>query len=102
MYTVVSDYFATGEGRTISVLFTMGYPRRTHPLYDTEKDGKFWAMEAFRERFGSWYAQGAEVHEGIHFDLPCVDFVISEKVRDMLIAGRASMEYSTQFHYNFS
>ena len=102
MYTVVSDYFATGEGRTIAVMFTMASPLPNHPLYGKQTDGKFWAMERFRERFGWWLTQGADVHEGLHFDLPSVDFVMSEKVRDMLMAGGAMMEYSTQFYFNFS
>jgi hypothetical protein len=61
---LVSDYFATGEGRTVMILIT-----RTHPHIDDYDAGnklksgvspKTIAAREFIERFGGYYAQGAE------------------------------------------
>lgn len=78
LYTfVVSDYYATGEGRTVSLLITRAYPRTEDyevPPETIYTEGKyhfnpgvlkhgpaFRALREFAETFGGWYARGAEV-----------------------------------------
>src|SRR6056297_4078171 len=74
---VVSDYSATGEGRTVSVLVTRARARRdeTHNDFEVEPsftdDGydpgvekntpEFRALREFAEEFNGFYAMGAEV-----------------------------------------
>src|SRR6056297_3222304 len=60
------DYFATGEGRTISLLITRAYPR-TDDYEDVKvmppqikNSAKVRAAREFGEKFGGWYLQGAE------------------------------------------
>ena len=47
MQYLVSDYFATGEGRCISILIT-------------QKAEKLEAAKDFLDLFGDWYLRGAE------------------------------------------
>lgn len=61
---LAADYYATGEGRTVSVLITRAYPRASD-YEDTfggklKKTPKEIAEREFVEEFGSYIAQGAE------------------------------------------
>lgn len=95
-YTVWADYGATGEGRTFMVLFTRGWGK--------DKDPRVNAIENFREYFGGWCASGATVKEGLNFDFPGAEFLISDTLRKSLEEwqGEANMNYYASFHYNFS
>lgn len=88
MYTVTSDYTATGEGRTIMVLVS-NYP-------------SFQALARFTEIFGSYYAIGAEIHEGIKLDFPGVELLIPEKLRSEKYWECGMFEYHASFHLNMS
>jgi hypothetical protein len=53
MQYLASDYYATGEGRTICLLITGAYPRQDDYLDDTLKNSeKFRAAREFLEEFG--------------------------------------------------
>ena len=69
---VVSDYYATGEGRTIMLLITRAYPLGSDYITESHFDdgkfvlgelgntAKFRAAREFIDEFGGYYAQGAE------------------------------------------
>ena len=89
MFTIVSEYYGTGEGVTMMVLFT----RRQD------------ALQAFSDRFGGFYVMGAEVFEGLVFDFPYADVLVSERVRQMLeqLNNEAGgLEYYASMHFNLS
>jgi len=104
------DYFATGEGRTISLLITRAYPRaddyetgETKP--EVKNSAKFRAAREFSEKFGGWYLQGAE-------NLPREEFLqrfgnhLPEYMTKLLNAEGedrpGNLNFSTQIHMNFS
>jgi hypothetical protein len=104
MYTVISDYFATGEGRTIMVLYTKAYPFGKD-WQDPTKDGAYWALEDFKQKFGDYYAIGAEVKEGLVFDFLNSELVINKELRDFLIKSEkeaGGLEYFASLHFNYS
>ena len=84
--TVVVDYMATGEGRTVGVLYTM----RPDP------------MARAREVFGEWPARGAEVLDGLPADNEIVAWTVPEPVRRMIEGGGGMFEFHALFHANFS
>lgn len=104
VYTVTCDYSATGEGRTLMVLYTRGHPRG--PNYDDPtKDGRYWALENFKEKFGDWFTMGAKVHDGMIFDFPGSEHLLSDVLKKSLqdwekTAG--GLEYHACLHFNFS
>jgi hypothetical protein len=104
MYTVVSDYYGTGEGRTIMMCICRGFPDATHPKYDTETDPKFWALESFKKQFGEFYTYGADLHEGLFLDFEGAEFLISDQLRKSLTQWQscANLFYAAKFHFNFS
>lgn len=109
------DYYATGEGRTVSLLITRAYPRTEdyedyiktsnppQPVY--KNTAKFRAAREFIEKFGGWYAQGAE-------NLPREDFLekyghhLPEYLHKVLAAEGderpGNLNFSQQLHMNFS
>lgn len=89
MYTVISEYYGTGEGVTMMVLFT----RRQD------------ALQAFADRFGGYYVMGAEVFEGLVFDFPYADILVSEKARKMLEQlndEAGGLEFYASMYFNLS
>lgn len=61
-YIIVSNYFATGEGNTVSILITMAYPSiddydENHQLKCTREEI---AKREFVENAGSYYGMCAE------------------------------------------
>ena len=74
---LVSDYYGTGEGRTMCVLITRAYPKqddyKVAPTFVEDAEGrpqyvpgelkynqKFIAAREFKERFGDFYSQFVE------------------------------------------
>ena len=86
-YTVYSDYYATGEGRTISVLYT-------HAENDAD------ALTKFHKLFGIFYATGAEIIQGWDFDVS--DGMVSDVVQKIMEDGQCFTSYSAQFYVNCS
>lgn len=119
---IVADNFATGEGRTISIMITRAYPRTDD--YDRtesskEVDGKFRfvmpplkegitpkviAAREFAEVFGGWTLRFAENISRLEFlnrfsrYLP--DHVVSFLTDTEDDAG--NFKYFSQFHVNYS
>lgn len=88
MYTVISDYYATGEGRTIMVLIS--------------NDNSFNALSRFTDIFGAYYAIGADVIEGVKLDFPGANFVIPEHIKNEKFWEKGMFEYHASFHLNLS
>jgi hypothetical protein len=90
-YTVVCDYFATGEGRTFSVW--MGFAdnaRAAKKLFASAVSG------------GSYYAPGADVIEGFDFDNPIVEMFMTMALKGQLGDENCHRSFSGQLHFNYS
>ena len=91
LYTVHADYFATGEGRTLMLLYT----------YAANEDD---ARAAFGRAFSPYFALGCEVAEGFLLDIPIADYLLSDKVKEFLRtqAGQCNLDYHSSLHFNYS
>lgn len=97
MCTVIINYFATGEGITSAVMYTRGYG----PHEDRKKN----ALENAARVFGEYHAFGAEVYDGMVFDFPGSDLLVSETLKTKLIdfvRDAGGLEYHASIHVNFS
>lgn len=117
---VASDYFGTGEGRTICVLITRAYPTQDDyevpPDFKEDVEGKlqyipgvlkhsqkFIAAREFRERFGDFYVNFAE-------NLSKEDFFnrFGRLVPEMVVKLHDSEDtpgnfhFAQEFHFNYS
>ena len=108
---LVCDYYATGEGRTVSLLITRAYPH-TDDYEDVKmmppkvkNSAKVRAAREFAERFGGWYLHGAE-------NLPREEFLsrFGHHLPQYLINALSAegedcpgnLNFSQQLHLNFS
>lgn len=107
------QYFATGEGSTIMILITRAYPRQDdYSTPSTFEDGKFTpgvlgntakfrAAREFVEKYGGYMAQVGE-------NLPRAEFLekygrwVPEPVLKALDSDSGNLNYSAEFHINFS
>lgn len=90
LWTVWQDYFATGEGRTL--MARIGYA-------EDEQD----ARAGFGRRFDTYFASGAEAPEGVHEnEVTQALFSPAALRRAREMEGRATLELSARFHFNFS
>jgi hypothetical protein len=96
MYTVWSNYGATGEGFTYMVLYTRGYGEDNNSMEN--------ALKEFKRIFGPFYGAGAEVKEGLCFDFPGNEFLVSAKAREMMTENltQCNQSYHASYHMNFS
>lgn len=90
-YTVVSDYAATGEGRTISVW--MGFAEN-----ETEAKKLF----ASSINGGDYYVQGAVAIEGFSFRNRLVRLFMTKAMREQLDDDNCYRSFSGQLHFNYS
>lgn len=96
MCTVTCDYSATGEGVTYIVMYTRGYGHH--------EDRRQNALGRFTEKYGTFFAAGATVHEGMVFDFPGSHFLVSEKLKETLldfVRDAGGLEYDASFTFNF-
>ena len=97
VFTVFSVEGATGEGVTYSVMITRGY--------GNNEDRRRNALENFKDKFGYYSAQSAEIHDGLKFDFVNSDLLFSPeliKTIKNMVDHAGGLEYSASFHYNFS
>lgn len=97
MCTVICNYFATGEGVMRAVMYTRGY--------GPHKDRKENARDNFARKYGRYYAAGCEVHDGMVFDFPGSESLVSEHLKKTLldfVRDAGGLEYDACLHYNFS
>jgi hypothetical protein len=86
---------------TVDPLKTNMYTRGYGPNTDPKKN----ALEEFARVFGSYYAIGAVVHNGMVFDFYGSHLLVSESLKTMLIdyvRNAGGLEYHASIHYNFS
>lgn len=88
MYTVISDYYATGEGRTVMILISSSDP--------------YYALSRFTDIFGPYYTIGAEVIEGVKLDFSGADYVIPEYLKKSKPWEEGNFEYHAAYHLNMS
>lgn len=118
LYYVVSDYSASGEGRTISILITQGifeeedYETKTE--YIENSDGSFSVKEGILKRsmnfillrefaslFGAFHYHGAEILTKDEFITRYKHF-ISDSIINFLDSNAGAFHYYNQFHINFN
>lgn len=96
-YTIICDYYATGEGRTMMVLYMIAYN------IDQVKD-KFVSV------FNEYYWRGIDFYDGFIFDnsdkdnyinLEPVELLVTTGVRNLLEKDIMSQFYA-QLHFNLS
>lgn len=88
-YTVSCDYFATGEGVSYMILYTMD----NDPL------------ARFKEIFGDYFAIGAQLSNGLEFNCHAADKLISHQLRQTIetsVANCCNFEYYASIHVNNS
>lgn len=115
-----ADNFATGEGRTISIMITRAYPK--HDDYDRTaisshigdkfvmpplKEGitpKVIAAREFAEVFGGWTTRLAEFLSRQEFLNRCSRFVPDHVVRFLTDTedDAGNFKYFSQYHVNYS
>lgn len=117
---VVSDYYATGEGRTISILVTRAYPTEddwdVKPTFEVGPDGKYIfkngnlkntkdqiALNEFIDHFDTFYAMGAEVLEKEEFISRYSSFIPQSVLKQTETdSDSGNFHYFSQFHINYS
>lgn len=91
LYTVISRYFATGEGLTVSVWIGIASDR-------------YMALSHFTASIpdGQWWANVAVVLEGIPDD-DVIDSMVTRAVKEQLLDERCSMRtFHAQLHANYA
>lgn len=90
LFTIYSDYGATGEGRTMQALITYA---------EDEVD----AIKKFAECFNPYFAVGAEAKEGIVKN-ELTQYLFTPQVFAAVenMEGRANLKVYSEMHFNFS
>jgi hypothetical protein len=117
---VFSDYYGTGEGRTICVLITRAYPKQDDyevaPDFVEDVEGKlqyvpgvlkysqkFIAAREFKERFGDFYVEFAENLSKEEFLTRCGRLLPDMVLK--LVNGEdtpSNLYFAQEFHFNYS
>jgi hypothetical protein len=91
--TVICSYGATGEGHTIFIW--IGYAATPEA-----------ALTEFGRKFDPYFAQGADVYDGLRLDLPGFEMLVGKEMGEQLTAmfaqGKANVCFSSEYHYNYS
>lgn len=102
---LVSDYYATGEGRTISLMVTQAFP---HTAEDFAEGGKgyraittreYRAVREFHNTFGEWCCKGLEFLPKEYFFgtySNCLPPLLNNIKED------SYFKFHTQIHFNLS
>lgn len=120
MYFIASDYAATGEGRTISILITYLRPKEedyeVKPHFEEQRDenGRIVynpgvlktkvdniLLRSFAETFDGWMAMGAEILDKDQFVERFGRFV-PEFVHRSINEPMGHFHYFAQIHVNYS
>lgn len=118
-YYLASDYYATGEGRTLSLMICIPYAREEDyevPAHFKDnvfvegirKKGhtdKVIAIRTFIEEFGNWYGQGVELFDRDTF-FKKFGHLIPDLAKDMTEPDRndrpGNFYWKQELHFNFS
>ena len=99
---LISDYFATGEGRTISGLITRAYPRVQNGGLITDRT-KLAKLE-MKERIGEYFMVGVEVVDREEF-LERMENIVPQVVIEMIDQSAeqpGNFSWFGELHFNFS
>jgi hypothetical protein len=88
-YTITCDYSATGEGRTIFVLYCAASSLEN-------------AIEQFKQEFrgGDYFAAGIKLTEGYDFENYIAQTLVTEYVQEKLQENYMS-SFAATLHYNY-
>ena len=99
-----SEYFATGEGQTVSLMVTQAVPRgddySTENKYETVNSKAYRAVREFHKQFGTWELYGLRFFPKHEFYTQCAYFI--PPVMMKLSNAKCYKHFHTQVHYNFS
>jgi hypothetical protein len=103
---LVSDYFATGEGRTTFVLITRAYPQSEDYAEDmtviTTRAER--AEREFREEFGGYFAQGARNisrEEFLQYYSIHIPPWLERQLREQPEPEPGNLHFTQRIHLNF-
>ncbi len=103
-FYMYSEYFATGEGQTISLMVTQALPRGDDfdpdDKYKTITTKSYRAVREFHEEFGTWELHGLRFFTREQFYMQCAYFI--PPVMMKLANANCYKHFHTQVHYNFS
>lgn len=101
LHAVYSEYGATGEGITRMLLVTRAYPSADDRIRSI--DSETISRERFADKFGDYYAMGAE-YEDLVENIPATFIhLIPDFVMKQIEANDAfGFEFYTSIHLNFS
>lgn len=92
LYTIVSDFYEQGCGRTLMALVCWAYSMQE-------------AEEKFSNKFDAYFLAGADKFEGINYDDRIMQFFVSPKVKeflDSIINRPCTLIWHQSLHYNFA
>jgi hypothetical protein len=103
---MVSDYFGTGEGRTLCLMMTSALPCREEDFqnpdnkYVASTTKEYRARRKFKEAFGDWHYQGLEFLTREEFFTKYSQYLPPKliELKDQL----CYIEYCSELHFNFS
>lgn len=98
---LVSDYSATGEGRTVAILITRAFTRTPDETKTTTPEER--AKREFKEYFGGWMAHGVEHLSKEDFMKRYASY-LPELTRNMINSDDQpfNLNFRQEFHFNFS
>lgn len=111
MNFLVSDYYATGEGRTVCLLITKAYPRKedyaVEPRYENgvwypgelANSADFRAAREFIKEFG-YMSNWAQKYEKEEF-LNKWEHFIPASLKKLLDSNAGNVYYTAKLHFNF-
>ena len=103
---MVSDYCATGEGRTVCLMMTQANPNCGEDFENSENNyvpsttKEYRARRKFRDKFGDWHSNGVEFLTREQFFNRYSLFLPQKLVN--LKDKPCSIEHHSELHFNFS
>lgn len=114
-FFIINDNYATGEGRTISILITRAYPKyEDYAVRPSEENGwkgelkypkELLAIREFSEKFGYWAAKGAESISYLKLLENYKEFIPEIVIRILNAEGNnvpGNFNYFQEFHINYA
>jgi hypothetical protein len=101
---MIADYFATGEGHTVSLMVTQALPRGddypSDGSYKTVNTKAYRAVREFHKEFGTWQLYGLRFLSKEAFYAECAYYI--PPVMMKLSNAKCYKRFYTEVHYNFS
>ena len=101
---MIADYFATGEGHTVSLMVTQALPRGddypSDGSYKTVNTKAYRAVREFHKEFGTWQLYGLRFLSKEAFYSECAYYI--PPVMMKMSNAKCYKHFHTEVHYNFS